>query len=129
MTDDISIIVLGRKTAAMFVLELRKHGICAAWGFQHLLLDLETFAQRVWRERGRSVHSLLHGYGSGVLAVSPYAGLGSCRERIGADMHEALVKPTVHMAIFIDEMPKPLGLIGNKADRLRRLSLQCRLPI
>jgi len=100
----------------MFVLELRKHGICAAWGFQHLLLDLETFAQRVWRERGQSVQSLLHGYGSGVLAVSPYAGLGSCRERIGADMHEALVKPTVHMAIFIDEMPKPSDLIGNKAD-------------
>jgi len=105
--NDKSVVALGGATAALFAAEARNRGFCAAWAFQQTIDDFEMIARRIWRPKAKSMMDLLNGYGHDEIVASPYARQGDCRDRMKADMWDALMKPSVHVAVFVDEIPKP----------------------
>lgn len=105
--NDISVVALGGPTAANFVAEARSRGFYAAWAFQQTVDDFEMIARRIWRPKAKSIMDLLNGYGYDEITASPYAKQGDCRDRMRSDMWEALTRPSVHVVVFVDEIPKP----------------------
>ncbi len=106
--DNSSVVALGGRTASLFVTEARKRGLCAAWGFQRTVDDFEAVARRIWRPKAKSILDMIGGYGKEEAKISPYRDM----DRIKADMWAALMQPNTHVAVFLDEIPKPVDPAG-----------------
>ncbi len=109
MNDNSSIVALGGRTASLFVTEARKRGLCVAWGFQRTVVDFEMIGRRIWRPKAKSILDMISGYAKEVVNVSPYP---NSMDRIKADMWAALMRPKTHVAVFLDEIPKPVDSAG-----------------
>jgi len=108
--DSSSVVALGGKTASLFVAEARKRGLCAAWGFQRTVDDFEAVGRRIWRPKAKSILDMIGGYGKEEIGASPYA--KGDTDRLKADMWAALMRPKTHVAVFLDEIPKPVDPAG-----------------
>jgi len=108
--DRSSVVALGGRTASLFVTEARRRGLCAAWGFQRTVDDFEAVSRRIWRPKAKSILDMIGGYGKEEADVSPYARDGM--DRLKADMWAALMRPKTHVAVFLDEIPKPVDPAG-----------------
>lgn len=109
--NDSSVIAMGGRTASLFVIEARRRGMCAAWGFQRTVDDFEAISRRIWRPKAKSVLDMIGGYDKEAMAISPYP-KESGADRIKADMWAALMRPKTHIAVFLDEIPKPVDPAG-----------------